>query len=55
MRKTYRVTLSVVRIACGETKEEAIERAKSNYDDWYEEGTRHSWDKTSAKEIVERG
>ena len=51
MSKVYRVTLSVVRIVCAETKEEAIESAKFNYDEWYEDGTRHSWDKVSAKEM----
>ncbi|MBO7211076.1 MAG: hypothetical protein J6V44_08790 [Methanobrevibacter sp.] len=49
--KTYKVTLSVVRIVSANNEQEAIESAKFNYDEWCEDGVRHIWDKAKAKEL----
>ena len=51
--KTYKVTLSVVRIVSADNEQEAIERAKFNYDYWHTDGTRHNWDKVKARELKE--
>ena len=50
---TYKVTLSVVRIVSANNEQEAIERAKFNYDYWHTDGTRHNWDKVSVREVKE--
>lgn len=51
MSKEYKVTLSVVCTVLADNKEEAIRKAKWEYDYWWEDGYLHSWDSARAEQV----